>query len=93
MIHRCRCCLQKVSRIVTKNWGGFPGTINTGDLEYPTMSMLFENIKKLFNKYQYAADVRMNLESVLRVRIGSLTQREMGDIFDVKNPPSVRKNG
>ncbi len=64
--------------------GWISGMINTGDLEYPTMSMLFENIKKLFNKYQYAADVRMNLESVLRVRIGSLTQREMGDIFDVK---------
>lgn len=64
------------------NWA--PGMINTGELKYPTMSMLYRNIKKLFDKYKYAADIRSNLESVLQVRIGSLIQREMGDIFDVE---------
>lgn len=64
--------------------GWIPGMINTGALKYPTMSMLYENIKKLFDKYKYASDVRSNLESVLQVRIGSLMQREMGDIFDVE---------
>ena len=59
-------------------------------LSYTSSATISRLCKKLgFNgykefKYQYAADVRMNLESVLRVRIGSLTQREMGDIFDVK---------
>ena len=64
--------------------GWLPGMINTGELPYPTMSMLYTNIKKLFDKYKYDSDVRDNLESVLQVRIGSLMQREMGDIFDVE---------
>ena len=64
--------------------GWIPGMINMGELSYPTMTMLYDNIKRLFDKYQYAADIRSNLESVLQVRIGSLMQREMGDIFDVE---------
>lgn len=64
--------------------GWAPGMINTGELRYPTMTMLYDNIKKLFDKYKYAEEVRSNLESVLQVRIGSLMQREMGDIFDVE---------
>ena len=63
--------------------GWVPGLINTGELPYPTMTMLYGNIKELLDKYHYAADIRSNLESVLQVRIGSLMQREMGDIFDV----------
>lgn len=61
-----------------------PGMINKGLLEYPTMSMLYRNIESLLDKYQYAEEVRSNLQSILQVRIGSLLAREMGDIFDVK---------
>ena len=61
-----------------------PGMVNRGLLEYPTMTMLYENIEKLLDKYQYAEEVRSNLQSILQVRIGSLLSREMGDIFDVK---------
>lgn len=71
-------------QICYEELGWAPGMINTGELGYPTMTMLYANIKKLFDKYQYAADIRSNLESVLQVRIGSLMQREMGDIFDVE---------
>ncbi len=60
-----------------------PGMINTGDLEYPTMHMLYEKIEKLLDKYEYAPEVKSNLQSILQVRIGSLLAREMGDIFDV----------
>ena len=60
-----------------------PGMINSGNLEYPTMSMLYSKIERLLDKYQYAEDVRSNLQSILQVRIGSLLAREMGDIFDV----------
>lgn len=60
-----------------------PGMINSGNLEYPTMSMLYSKIEKLLDKYQYAEEVRSNLQSILQVRIGSLLSREMGDIFDV----------
>ena len=61
-----------------------PGMVNRGELEYPTMRMLYAEIEKLFDKYQYEAEVRKNLQSVLQVRIGSLMAREMGDIFDVE---------
>ena len=60
-----------------------PGMINSGELEYPTMSMLYAEIDKLLDKYKYGDEVRDNLKSVLQVRIGSLMAREMGDIFDV----------
>lgn len=60
-----------------------PGMINSGNLEYPTMSMLYSKIENLLDKYQYAEEVRSNLQSILQVRIGSLLSREMGDIFDV----------
>ncbi|MBR4025998.1 MAG: ATP-binding protein [Lachnospiraceae bacterium] len=62
-----------------------PGMINSGDLEYPTMRMLYTQIERLFDKYKYAGEVRSNLQSILQVRIGSLLAREMGDIFDVKH--------
>lgn len=61
-----------------------PGMVNRGELEYPTMSMLYLEIEKLLDKYQYAEEVRSNLQSILQVRIGSLLAREMGDVFDVK---------
>lgn len=63
--------------------GWAPGMYNMGKLKYPTLSMMYDHIKTLLDKYKYAPDVRSNLESILQVRIGSLMQREMGDIFDV----------
>ncbi len=62
-----------------------PGMINQGNLKYPTMSMLYSRIERLLDKYQYADEVRSNLQSILQVRIGSLLAREMGDIFDVEH--------
>ena len=62
-----------------------PGMINRGQLEYPTMGMLYAEIEALLEKYQYADEVKSNLKSILQVRIGSLLAREMGDIFDVEH--------
>ena len=64
--------------------GWIPGMINTGALKYPTMTMLYESVKRLLDKYKYSDETRSNMESILQVRIGSLMQREMGDIFDVE---------
>lgn len=61
-----------------------PGMVNQGNLPYPTMRMLYAQIEKLLDKYQYADEVKSNLKSILQVRIGSLLAREMGDIFDVE---------
>lgn len=72
-------------QLVYEELGWLPGMINEGKLPYPTMSKLYIQIEKLFDKYKYAEEVRSNLQSVLQVRIGSLLAREMGDIFDVEN--------
>ena len=49
----------------------------------PTMSMLYTRLEKELKTTQYSDEVRGNLESALKVRIGSLLRREMGDVFDV----------
>ncbi len=70
---------------VYEDLGWLPGMVNQGLLPYPTMSKLYVQVEKLLDKYQYADEVRSNLQSILQVRIGSLLQREMGDIFDVED--------
>ena len=52
---------------------------------FPTMTMLYKRLEQELNSTQYSAEVRGNLESALKVRIGSLLRREMGDVFDVPN--------
>ena len=49
----------------------------------PTMSMLYRRLEQELRSTQYSDEVRGNLESALKVRIGSLLRREMGDVFDV----------
>jgi len=49
----------------------------------PTMSMLYHRLEQELKTTNYSDEVRGNLESALKVRIGSLLRREMGDVFDV----------
>lgn len=49
----------------------------------PSMSMLYRRLEDELKSTQYSDEVRGNLESALKVRIGSLLRREMGDVFDV----------
>lgn len=49
----------------------------------PSMSMLYHKLEEELKSTQYSEEVRGNLESALKVRIGSLLRREMGDVFDV----------
>lgn len=49
----------------------------------PTMSQLYRRLEQELKSTQYSDEVRGNLESALKVRIGSLLRREMGDVFDV----------
>lgn len=51
---------------------------------FPTMSMLYKRLEEELANTTYSGEVRGNLESALKVRIGSLLRREMGDVFDVK---------
>lgn len=67
---------------VYRTVGWYPEDINTGEKEYPTMTMLFEQLAIVL-EHKYAGDVKENMRSVLEVRIGSLIRGEMGNVFDV----------
>lgn len=70
---------------VYRDNGWFPDTVYTDEttLEFPTMSQLYKRLEEELNKTTYSDEVRGNLESALKVRIGGLLRREMGDVFDV----------
>lgn len=77
---------------IYRETGWIPEHIYTGDEKQddidrkrplPTMSMLYGRLEQELKSTQYSDEVRGNLESALKVRIGSLLRREMGDVFDV----------
>ena len=70
---------------VYRELGWMPQTVydeNT-KLKFPTMSMLYKKLEEELKTTTYSDEIRGNLESALKVRIGSLLRREMGDVFDV----------
>ena len=77
--------LENAIETVYKKMGWHPETVynNKTDLKFPTMSMLYKELEKELKSTTYSSEVRGNLESALKVRIGSLLRREMGDVFDV----------
>lgn len=65
--------------------GWTPETVYTDKtrLPFPSMSMLYARLEEELKTTKYSDEIRGNLESALKVRIGSLIRREMGDVFDV----------
>ncbi len=70
---------------VYREMGWTPETVYTDktNLKFPTMSMLYRRLEEELSVTKYSEEIRGNLESALKVRIGSLLRREMGDVFDV----------
>lgn len=70
---------------VYRDMGWVPETVYTDKtkLKFPTMSMLYKKLEEELKTTKYSEEIRGNLESALKVRIGSLLRREMGDVFDV----------
>lgn len=70
---------------VYRDMGWSPETVYTDNtkLKFPTVSMLYKKLEEELETTKYSDEVRGNLESALKVRIGSLLRREMGDVFDV----------
>lgn len=70
---------------VYRDMGWVPETVYTDEtkLKFPTMSMLYKKLEEELKTTKYSDEIRGNLESALKVRIGSLLRREMGDVFDV----------
>ncbi len=77
--------LENAIETVYRNMGWHPETKYTDDtkLEFPTMSMLYKELEEELERTTYSGEVKGNLESALKVRIGGLLRREMGDVFDV----------
>lgn len=57
--------------------------INTGRLDYPTMTELYSKLEDELAKTDYDGEVRGNMKSALEMRIGSLLRRDLGNVFDV----------
>lgn len=72
---------------VYRDLGWRPDMVYTENtkLKFPTMSMLYKRLEEELKITSYSEEIRGNLESALKVRIGSLLRREMGDVFDVPN--------
>lgn len=70
---------------VYRDMGWTPETMYTDSttLKFPTISMLYKKLEDELKTTKYSEEIRGNLESALKVRIGSLLRREMGDVFDV----------
>lgn len=70
---------------VYRDLGWTPETVYTEEtkLKFPTMSMLYKRLEDELKSTTYSDEIRGNLESALKVRIGSLLRREMGDVFNV----------
>lgn len=79
--------LENAIETVYRNKGWLPETVYTDELvhelEFPTLSMLYSELEQELTRTTYSGEVKGNLESALKVRIGSLLRREMGDVFDV----------
>ncbi len=54
-----------------------------GTKDFPTLSELYEQMEIELEKESYEGEVKGNLTSALRMRIGGLLRRELGDLFDV----------
>ena len=70
---------------VYRELGWTPEMVYTNEtkLKFPTVSMLYRRLEEELKVTTYSEEIRGNLESALKVRIGSLLRREMGDVFDV----------
>lgn len=81
--------LDKGIENVYRACGWYPFDYNDFDVEgknkkpYPTMMMLFDEVEKLLKESDYSEEVSNNLKTILQVRIGSLVERETGNVFNV----------
>lgn len=59
--------------------------INDGSKQYPLMSELYDEFKKILEDTNYDSEIQGNIQSVLEMRIGSLLRREKKEIFNVEH--------
>lgn len=52
------------------------------DRDFPTLSDVYSKIKEEIDKSSYDAEIKGNVQSFLQVRLGSLLERDAGELFD-----------
>lgn len=52
--------------------------------EYPTLAQVYTLIEKQLEKYDYDVELKGNVSSFIRLRLGGLMKRDSGEIFNVK---------
>jgi hypothetical protein len=77
--------LDQAIEAIYRNMGWTPDMVYTSktNLKFPTLQMLYKRLEDELKSTTYSQELRGNLESALKVRIGSLLRREMGDVFNV----------
>lgn len=70
---------------VYRNHGWTPRDhrVEGGRRTFPTLSELYAQMELELEKESYEGEVKGNLTSALRMRVGGLLRRELGDLFDV----------
>lgn len=63
--------------------GWHPDMINLGELRYPTMQDLYDELEAVLAETDYEGEIKGNLKSYQQVRVGSLLRRAMGDVFNI----------
>lgn len=71
--------LDKAIEEVYKDMGWRPETVYTDatDLKFPTVSMLYKKLEEELEQTTYSGEVKGNLESALKVRIGNMLDFEI----------------
>lgn len=58
--------------------------INTGELDFPTLSDVYDILEEEINLSTYDSEIKGNMTSWLQVRLGNLMERGTGELFNTK---------
>lgn len=58
--------------------------LNTGELEFPTLSDVYDILEDEINSSTYDSEIKGNMTSWLQVRLGNLMERGTGELFNTK---------
>ncbi|MCR4739470.1 MAG: DUF87 domain-containing protein [Lachnospiraceae bacterium] len=68
---------------VYKDHGWHSYDVNDGKHTYPTVSELVDKIEAILESKGYDSEIKGNLTTALQTRIGALSKRELGNVFNV----------
>ena len=70
---------------IYQNNGWEDNAINSGHIQYPKMDEFVKALQDEVDKADYGEEIKGNLKAALSMRFERLTQRALGDVFNVRN--------